>query len=70
MRRSWPSAREFVVKAGWDPVEVPVRLGGRPLPPLVLYRDPIRPDLAPAYLHEAESREDWRRWIVRSVMES
>lgn len=65
MRRSWPKAAEFVVKAGWTPVEIPV---GRHV--LVQYKDPIWPDRDPVYLHEAESKEDWRRWIVRSVMTS
>lgn len=65
----WPQAREFVVRAGWEPVETPI-FRGKVLPPLIMWRDPLYPDRKPVYLHEAESRQDWREWTVRHVMES
>ncbi len=68
MRRSWPKARDFVIQSGWIPVTV--SLGLRRIRTMTLFRDPLRPDRDPVYLHVAEAREDWRRFIVRSVMES
>ncbi len=66
----WDRAKDFVQRSGWIPVEVPVRSGGRALPPLIMWQDHLRPDREPVYLHEAEAIQDRREYVVRSVMES
>ena len=65
MRRSWPKARAYIISAGWSPVEVPLGRRGRTI---TLFNDPLFPDRDPVYLHKAESRQDWRAYVVRSVI--